>query len=324
MTLPLSAAKPTGSRAVRSRSTRCRRPGWRQTQWAQGPGEGVKTRPGPMTGGCPAAATRPPTAHGRAGPLSLPSTTGRAGPALPAKEAPGGTACPLPGRSSSLRTPPSLLRSQARDSHWKGNTAAARPAGCGPLSGPGRGQTSPSAPPPPAIACRPAPRALCTNHSPPRAALSANHAPRSDSVPTSCLRATRRRRSGMTCLCAATGQWVTAAARRCAQHPGGCSPFCRARGAERPPPGIVSLRDTRRVPPGVAPRRPGPGSPRGALVAAPAPHPRAWACSPELGLRLGPGLGPSRGRRKGPLEGGTSPSSPGSPRSGAPAPYCGL
>lgn len=113
------------------------------------------------------------------------------------------------------------------------------------------------------------------------------------------------------------------ASRGCAVHPGGCSPRRspgpgtealprRARGAEQPPPGSVSLRDTRRVPPAVAARRPGPGFPPcGAPAAAPAPHAQA-----QRGLRIegpGRGRGRSRGYGKGPFEGETSLSSPGSP-----------
>lgn len=138
--------------------------------------------------------------HGKSG------TPGAALPAVPATEAPGGTGCPRPDRSSILRTPPSPLRSckpRARASAAgedagggdaaRGDTASPRPAGPRRPSGPARVL------PPPAIASAPRPvppLALFTNRRPPHSAPSANHAPKSDLVPTRCLTATRWLLSG--------------------------------------------------------------------------------------------------------------------------------
>lgn len=110
-------------------------------------------------------------------PHGLPQPTGRtqawACPAVPATEAAGGTACPLLGRSTSLRTPPSPLtscRPRTRARHWKGDAAGACPAGCDLPSHSGPTPASPPAPPPPAIACSAAPRPapLPLHQSPPR------------------------------------------------------------------------------------------------------------------------------------------------------------
>lgn len=162
-----------------------------QDAWpaAQSPGEGVKTRPGPVmrwSGGvcvCPAAATRPPNS---------PRGAHRPGPAqqyLPLRR-PGARPVRCWGAA-----PPCAPRHRR-----------SRPASPGPAPDTGRGTRPGPAPPAaasPPTQARPRPRlpsrrrppspaaprlapplSLFTNHRPEHAAPSANHAPRSDGLPT--------------------------------------------------------------------------------------------------------------------------------------------
>lgn len=141
-------------------------------------------------------------------------------PALPATEADGGTSCPVPGRSCSLRTPPSPVRScrgwrdsEARD---KEGVEAGVGAGVGARAHVAveAGSGSGSRPPAPSPSRPPPPPAIMA------AAPPANHAPSSGPGPARGFRATRE----WTCGCAAPTEGRTA--RGAAVHAGGCSPRC--------------------------------------------------------------------------------------------------
>lgn len=166
---------------------------------------------GRAPGGLPRAQrpARPRPAHqGRAphraasgtGPPRLPGAPLRAPPkrpgAVPATVAAGGAGCPVPGRSSSLRTPPSPLRSCRPRAH-----------------GPQRRGLAPSparAPPPPRMAAEPRP-----SHRPRRGP--ANSAPRSERGPA-------RRLKPRAAPLPLRGCWPMGASRGLAVHSGGCSP----------------------------------------------------------------------------------------------------
>lgn len=174
-----------------------------------------------------------------------PSTTGPAAPAVPATEAARGTACPVPGRSSSFRTPPSPLRSRrprACASHWKGGTVGACRAEGSLPTGPGR--ASPAAPPRPTMARstwpRPAPRRFAS-HRPQHACTSSQPRSEERARPNTLLKGHAPAPLGedtpLRC-CRPIGGGGGGVRRRAA-HPGGCSTRCLL-GAwpTRPCPGI--------------------------------------------------------------------------------------
>lgn len=309
--LPQSAPKPLGSQAAGSRSAPCRMPGWWRGAEDTQPGRRRENQAGPRDRGVPSrcrmASRGPREEHGH---LGLLSTAGPGAPAVPATEAAGGTtACPVPGRSSSLSTPPSPLRSRrprVRARPRKEDAAGACPAGHGLSCCPSL--ASPAAPPrptiirsayaprplhqsPPTTPCafsqsrseeRSRPDTLLKNHAPAAlgeghasAQLSANGRGRSHGAPRCTLGDVVRPRPSEPWACAAASFRAHGHGCRCSCLAPAPRSSHRACGGKQPLPSIVSLRETRMVPLGRV-----------------CPHPGAPAAVPVLQPQA-PGPGPA-------------------------------